>query len=341
LSAWQGGTEGYIAPEVKQSGDLDERLDLYSLGQVLRKLLMHGSAGEAAEEITILKELADDLTKEDPGSRPNTASAVIDRLVPISGRRELEVAARAKVLEKVKAKSTLSLWTRRSMLASTVTLVPYLLGRYAKVWVTGRASIKSHFIPGVTEDLLQSIPFRLPQSGVEELSLDDARIKGLNFPEESYYSHQATYWGIRPDVKSVVIESEPVRLPEEELQGNMVRIVVQCDAPPKSVSWELHVAPIGEQQSGSELAVEGKRDQNWIRLGYRDNYFGGLTQRDLIGTIDPLVLEGCKKVKFRIVLSAKQKWGGQGWPPIMLVVKKLTPEISEGGSLWLWFRKRA
>jgi serine/threonine protein kinase len=340
-SAWQGGTEGYIAPEVKQSGDLDERLDLYSLGQVLRKLLMHVAAGMAAEEITILRNLADDLTKEDPDSRPDTASVVIDRLTPISGRREVEVAAIGKGLEKVRTKSTLSLWTRRSVLAASATLMPYLLGRYAKVWSTGRASIKSHFIPGDPEDVLESIAFKLPESGVKEMSFDDAKIKGLNCPEEIYYSDQAMFWGITPDVKSVVIESEPIALPEEELRGNMVRIVVQCDAPPKSVSWELQVSPIGEQQSGLEFGVEGKHDQNWIRLGYRDNYFGGLTQRDLIGTIDPQVLKGSKKVKFRIVLSAKRKWSGQGWPPIMLVVKRLTPQFSEGGRVWLWFGKRA
>lgn len=340
-SAWQGGTEGYIAPEVKKGGELDERLDLYSLGQVLRKLLMYITTGEDDGATVSLRKLADDLTEEDPSSRIGTASAVIDRLIPLSGRPELEVATRSIDLEKRELKSSLGLWTRRGLLAATATLVPFLLGRQAKVWIAGRSSIKSQFIPGTLEDERQPITFKLPQTGIEELSLNDARIRELKLLEENDHSHEESFWGIRPDFNSVIIESEPVSLPKTKLRGNMVRIVVQCDAPPRGVSWELQVLPISNHQMDSELFPESKPDQKWIRLGYRDNYFGGVTQRDLIGTIDPQFLDNSSQLKFRVVLTTKRKWDGQGRPPIMLVIKSLSPGMREGGSVWLWFEEKA
>lgn len=339
-STWKGGTEGYIAPEVRNGGELDERLDVYSLGQVLRRLLMYLPAGAAGEESVILRKLADDLTAEDPGLRPGTASAVIERLVPVSGRPELEVAIRAQNPKQGGLYSTLGVWTRRSILAMTATIIPLLLGRQLKVWVARRPRIKTHFIPGVAEDLRQSVTFKKPKLGIEELSLTDTRVKDLKAPEEIEYSDEESFWGIGRDLKSVVIESEPIRLPEVQLRGNMVRIVVQCDAPQKGVSWELHVLPISKHEIGPELALDHKPDQKWICLGYRENYFGGLTQRDLIATIDPLILENSKQLIFRVVLSTKRIWDGQGRPPIMLVVKTIAPGTVEVGSFWLWFGER-
>ncbi|MEY4567733.1 MAG: Serine/threonine-protein kinase PknB [Planctomycetota bacterium] len=337
-SVWQGGTPGYIAPEVSQDRELDERLDLYSLGQVLRKLLMQVTAEIDSEATNCLQCLADELTQENPNARPDTANLVIRRLVPISGRYENDVVNSRSFVAKRDLQSHLGLLTRRSVLVASATIVPFLLGRQTKAWFANRPTIKSHFIPGALEDALLPIEFKIPQTGVDLISLDDPRIKDLTVPETIYYADQEKFWGIKAAVRSVAVESEPLVLPQSAIHWNMVRIVVQCDAPPSEVCCELYVLPTTKDEQASRLSVDGINKQKWICLRRRENYFGGLTQRDLVGTIDPDLLAKCSELRFRVVLSTKRTWDGTGRPPIMLVVKALATDAVQAGSVCLWHR---
>src|SRR4051812_7628298 len=67
------GTLGYMAPEVKEGREADQRSDLYSLGVVLREC---AKGGASAALISLIERLTD----EAPSDRPPTAKAALELL---------------------------------------------------------------------------------------------------------------------------------------------------------------------------------------------------------------------------------------------------------------------
>lgn len=74
------GTLGYMAPEQrKDSRQANKRSDLFSLGMVFRDLLMEGprTDEEVSPDVERWKPLIDQLVREDPEARPESADALI------------------------------------------------------------------------------------------------------------------------------------------------------------------------------------------------------------------------------------------------------------------------
>lgn len=328
---WRGGTPGYIAPEVLGARQLDERVDLFSLGKVLGKLLEATADDDAAEMRLALEQLRDALTNEDPEQRPANAADVIQRLVGLTGIPTTELRLVPSTLSSPLILAKAKLWTRRSVLGLSATVIPFYTGRYLHQQQLENEGPRRSFIPGYKEDIRSSIRFRL--DGRDWVwSLNSA---GHPFRIERHDSTFNMMEGglvyTKPGVRTAVITSERFRLPSRVIRWSTLLIWAYYHAPPGAV--ELRI-------DGRSLARESSQPlTSWELCARRRNYFGGSVRRNLVGTISPLLLRPDTDLQFRFTFELSEAWSGAGQPPLSLVVQKVDKNYFYVDDLFLWYEE--
>lgn len=323
--SWRGGTPGYIAPEILQQQPYDHRLDFFSLGMMMRNLVDSCHSINNHDSLEKLKNLADQWTSAEPANRPSSSHEIIEQLTPLSGSAVASFGyPRLRWDESLN--NPLRRWTRRAALASTISIVPFLLGRSASSWMDNSINPAAIFVPGKTADLRKLIRFPIQQPATEFIHSADPI--ATNIRQKSFLKEitNGGYWQLAQPHQKAVLLSDPYQLPEQPISHNWMTVLAYFDTTPANATCELWVQNL-TTKSG------------WQKVASRSNYFGGPIVRALEGAIDKNLLIPKSELRFQIVFKVKHSQETHDYPPVAIHTKNVVSNIGEVIYLHLWYKE--
>lgn len=329
-TGWRGGTPGYIAPEVMEQKNLDERFDLYSLGVILRELLEALDSSDSSDERKELETLRDDLLAKKPEDRPPHCQAIIERLMKLTGVPTAAWTNAQPARSHSNFLAQTKIWTRRSFVGLSATLVPFVIGRRWRQLQQEAQKVERHFIPGTKEDIQTFISLR------KQDDLFIWRDKNSKLTHEletqrifSFANSHSSLIYLKKGILSGSLISEPIPLPTRPIRWNSIFLRTIFNAPSRHATLRLDSRSI----SGNPM----QSVTPWKLCAIRQNYFGGAALRNLIGTIERAQMKPDSSLQFRISFDLSHSWDGDDWPPLSLVVDNLHGDDVAAVEFNLWY----
>jgi|GEM_PF-5689608 len=328
---WRGGTPGYIAPEIAEQHKLDQRLDLFSLGKVLHDLLDAAEKPDSSDVKYELEKLRDDLTATNPEDRPPSCQAVLERMVRLTGIPTAAWPASTSLQSRPVVLANAALWTRRAVLGASATVLPFWIGRRFHQQQLEKDRPERHFIPGKKEDA--QLQIRLNPHNHSMVFQNDLPIFEIPVPDIRQALQDRSCLYLKPGIRSGKRESERLSLPSQRIRWNSLFSVAMYNTAPEAATLRIEVRAF----SGPDK----QKITPWYICAVRQNYFGGLALRNLVGTVNRSLLNIDAELQFRFSFELKQAWSGIGLPPLILIVERPREPLGIVGEFNLWFEESA
>lgn len=273
--------------------------------------------------------LRDKLIANDPDQRPLHSPEVIETLTPITGLAPAEwTSASTDAFSRGISEKTRR-WTRRSVLLMGTTLFPFFLGRRIHQQEISSQEQTRIFIPGTDADSLSTLKFPEQNSDMQWYP----NTAPLPFVWECVDSlkdfPQGGLWFLKPGHCRGAITSESLALPTNHIRYNTIIVWVYFNAPPGGAMCQVDVRGVPFDKSATNTA--------WQTCARRQNYLGGAVRRNLVGTIEPLLLRTNKAIQFRVSLESKIAWSGSGQPPLLIQIEQFADNRACIGQVSFWY----
>lgn len=322
---WRGGTLGYIAPEILQQRPYDHRLDFFSLGMIMRNLTDSCGRSEKQDTWEKLKTLADQWTSANPADRPSSGHEIIEQLIPLSCSAVAPFGHHLLSRDESSNKP-FRRWTRRAVLASAISFVPFVIGRSASSWMDNSMNSSTSFVPGTAADVRVLLRFPIQQPDTEFLLSTDPIASNIRQKSFLISNPSGGFWQLAQSHETAVLQSDTCQLPKQAISHNWMSLLVCFDTSPANASCELWVQNI-------------TLNSRWQKVASRSNYFGGPIMRALEGAIDKDLLIPESKLLFRIVMKVKPSEESKEIPPMAVRAENVISDIAEVISLRLWYKE--
>lgn len=323
--SWRGGTLGYIAPEILQQQPYDHRLDFFSLGMMMRNLIDSCHGTDSQDSFEKLKILSNQLTSADPANRPSSSHEIIEQLTPLSG--SAVVSFGHPYLRWDESLNTpVRRWTRRAVLASTISIGPFWAGRSASSWMENFVHSSNAFVPGKAADIRDLIRFPIHQPATEFIHTKDP--KAGNIRQKSFIIDHPDggFWKLAPSQQKAILQSDTYHLPKQSISHNWISTIVSFDTSPANAICELWVR-------------NETLNSRWQKVVARSNYFGGPILRALEGAIDKDLLIPESELRFQIVMRVKQSQDSKNIPSVAVRAENVVSNLAEVFYLRLWYKE--
>jgi len=309
-SRWLGGTPGYIAPEVLRNSPYDSRIDIYSLGIVLRDLLKHAeSASRKTEAFQQLQSLSDRLAHEDPDQRPKSCEDIIPELSLISGQAATNLSDDF-LQNRIARKNRQAKVSRRLVLLTASTVLPFF-GMRERNYFLGPKRPSLPFVPGTPHDSVAVIKLTDDVAKANYINVDESVANSLGVLNLLQSNPRIGLITIPPNQKQFEYTPKPFSLPNMRITANISTLFLYFYALPGEVSCEL-------------LARNRSYSSKWYLQSKRSNYIGGPTRRNLFASVQAELLKPGTVLEFLIRLSVEHAWNGEGRAPIMFQAEPLS-----------------
>lgn len=332
-TGWRGGTPGYTAPEVLENGPVDSRFDLFSLGKILDELLSVADDRESSELQASLQNLRDELQALDPQKRPIDCNAVLQRLLPLTDLPITELPQATPQTLFPTESFYLRRWTRRSFVAASATLLPFIAGRSFHHQQLLALERKRIFIPGTKADLESPLSFEKQIEQFHWLASNQT----IPFAWECFDSTVDFPEGglcyLKEGLRNGELLSKPFALSDRTIRYNTLLVWAYFNAPSGLASCRVDVRTVPSNQQESY----GK----WQACAKRSNYFGGAVRRNLVSTIEQPSISLHHALQVRITVEVARAWAGNGQPPLMLQIESYKDSLASIGQISAWYAEEA
>ncbi len=309
-SRWLGGTPGYIAPEVLHNLPYDSRIDIYSLGIVLRDLLKHAeSASRKTEAFQQLQSFSDRLAHKDPDQRPTSCEGIIPQLSLISGQAATNLSDNF-LQNRIARKNRQAKVSRRLVLLAASTVLPFF-GMRERNYFLGPKRPSLPFVPGTPHDFEVIIKLNGDIAKANYIEVNESVADSLGVFNLLQSNPGVGLITIPPNQKQFEYTPQPFMLPNSRITANITTLFLYFNALPGEASCEL-------------LARNRSYSSQWYPQSKRTNYIGGPTRRNLFAAVQPELLKPGTLLEFCIRLTINNAWNGEGRAPIMFQAEPLS-----------------